>query len=161
MATRAEFNKCISQGMKGKKFSKEQRRQEFCILAKLCSSRSPNREEALRVCSNKTINKVEAQKPYTEQPPKLRKARGKCKIDIAVLAGCIIDTLDSSEISLARLIPIISGCSGQKVETLSREKFIKKCFRENSITGDIKEAQKLRSMCTAAWKEQEQKFEKE
>ena len=48
---RKHFNECISAGLKGKKFTKEERRLEFCVLAKLCSQKSKNREEAKHICS--------------------------------------------------------------------------------------------------------------
>jgi len=124
---------------------KEQRTLDFCVGAKMCSGKASSEDEARQICS--------LPKDPSEVKPK--KTRGRCKVDIVALTGCIIETLDDTEITQAKLAAIISGCLGQKVETPSREKFIKKCFKENAVTGDIKEAQKLRSMCTAKWKEQE------
>jgi len=47
---KTQYNQCIASGLKGKKFSKEQRQLEFCIVSKLCSKKVPNRTEAERVC---------------------------------------------------------------------------------------------------------------
>jgi len=136
----------MATGLKGKKgLSKEERQNLFCTQSRLCSGKAKDQKEAEYLCS-------------LPKEPKVAKASSssrKCTIDIPALASCIIASLDGTEISQATLMPIISGCTGQKVETPSREKFIKKCFRENAVTGDIKEAQKLRSMCTAKWKEKE------
>lgn len=51
---RAAFNRCLGQGLKGKKFpSKEARRAEFCVLAKTCSHPGMKREEAVTICIRK------------------------------------------------------------------------------------------------------------
>jgi len=138
---RKDYTNCMIPYMKG---GGEDRKLRFCIGAKICSGKSKNEEEAQKLCDEAAL-----------QPKAPKKARGQCKIDIASLAACIIASLDGMEISQAKLAPIIAGCTGQKVEISSREKFIKKCFKENMVTGDIKEAQKLRSLCTKMWKEQE------
>jgi len=140
---REEYNACMSPYMKG---GGEDRKLRFCIGAKVCSSKAKNEEEARQICLSA---------PAKE--PKQRKARSKSKIDAPSLSACIIEKIDGSEITLANLTTIIADCTGQKVgKPLTREKFIKKCFKENAITGDIKESQKLRSLCTAKWKEREE-----
>lgn len=144
MSKREEYNKCMIPYMTG---GGPDRKERFCLGAKLCSGKANNEQEAAKLCAEAALN---------PKPPKAKKARGKRSIDVSTLAVCVIKGLNSSEASLANLTPIIAGCTGQKVEKpLTREGFIKKCFRENSVTGDIKEAQKLRSICTAKWKEQE------
>ena len=122
---------------------------QMCLGAKICSGKAKDREEAQKLCDEAAL-----------LPKAPRKARGKCRIDIAALATCIINSLDGTEISQVKLAPIISACTGQKVEISSREKFIKQCFRENASTSDgiydLKEAQKLRTLCTVKWKEREE-----
>ena len=143
-----DYRSCMAVGLKGKKgLSKEERQKLFCVQSRLCSGKANNEEEAQKLCDEAALQ------PKT--PKKPRASGGKCKIDSAALAICIITALEGTEISQAKLVPIISGCTGQKVEIPSREKFIKKCFRENAVTGDIKEAQRLRSMCIAEYKAQE------
>ena len=144
-----DYRSCMAVGLKGKKgLSKEERQKLFCVQSRLCSGKANNEEEAQKLCDEAALQ------PKT--PKKPRASGGKCKIDSAALATCIIKSLDGiEEISLVKLTPIIAGCTGQKVEIPSREKFIKKCFRENAVTGDIKEAQRLRSMCIAEYKAQE------
>lgn len=144
-----EYRSCMTKNMGGgrlKGLSKEDRRIEFCAIAKQCS-RDISYEEARKLC-------------LLPKEPKLATKRGtrsrKYAIDSSTLATCVFKSLDDSEITLANLTTIIANCTGQKIEKpLTRERFIKKCFKENSIIGDIKEAQKLRSLCTAKWKEQE------
>ncbi len=47
---RKAFNSCVSAGLSGKHFTPEQRKMEFCIIAKKCAKNLP-REEAQRICS--------------------------------------------------------------------------------------------------------------
>jgi len=139
----------MAKGLKGKQLGKEERKLEFCILSKLCSQKSKDREEAREVCLL----------PKEAKPPKVKRAR-KSSIDTATLASCVIKALDGSEITLVNLTSIIADCTGQKTaKPLTRERFIKQCFKENGTPSEmggyaIKEAQRLRSFCTAQWKEQ-------
>jgi len=48
---REVYNACVSKGLKGKTLGKEERQQEFCIVAKLCSGKAQSREEANALCS--------------------------------------------------------------------------------------------------------------
>ncbi|MDI6860305.1 MAG: hypothetical protein QMC85_07405 [Methanocellales archaeon] len=46
-----KFRTCMGEAMKGRKFERmEDRLREFCIQAKLCSGRSKDREEAIKLC---------------------------------------------------------------------------------------------------------------
>lgn len=47
---RVQFNSCLATGLKGKKFTKEQRKIEFCTLAKICA-KGISRDEAIKLCS--------------------------------------------------------------------------------------------------------------
>lgn len=143
MGSRAEYTTCMVPWMKG---GGPDRKERFCLGAKLCSGKANNQEEAVKLCAEAAAN---------PKPPKARKARGKCTIDSAALASCVIKLIDNTT-NVSQLGSIIAGCTGQRVEkSLTRESFIKKCFKENIVTGDIKETQKLRSLCTAKWKELE------
>ena len=48
---REEYNRCVGDGMRGKTLTKEERRAEFCAVAKLCSGKAKDREEAVHLCS--------------------------------------------------------------------------------------------------------------
>lgn len=48
---RARFNTCIKEALQNRSLTKEQRRLEFAIAAKLCSGKAQTREEALTLCS--------------------------------------------------------------------------------------------------------------
>lgn len=142
MGTRKEYTDCMVPWMKK---GDGDRKERFCLGAKLCSSKASNEAEARKLCAEAAAN---------PKPPKTKKLR-RGGIDTSTLAVCVIKGLDGSEPTLTNLPPIIASCTGQKVEKTGREAFIKKCFKENAVTGDIKEAQRLRSFCTARWKEQE------
>lgn len=147
MANREEYTTCMIPWMKG---GGEDRKLRFCMGAKRCSGKATNEDEARKLCAEAAAN---------PKPPK-QTQRSKGKVDTGALAVCVIGKLDGSEPTQANLSPIIASCLGQKAQPNTREKFIKKCFKENSSTGtlqiDIKEAQKLRPMCIRLWKEQEE-----
>lgn len=90
---RESYNACISKGLTGKKFDKEQRKLEFCIVSKQCSSKAKDRSEAERLCSL----------PKEPKAPKATKAkRGQtCEKEVLQLAHCIVDKID---MNLARNI---------------------------------------------------------
>lgn len=46
-----DYRSCMSQGLKNKQLTKEERKSEFCILAKTCSGKAQTREEAQRMCA--------------------------------------------------------------------------------------------------------------
>lgn len=139
---RKEYTDCMRPFMTG---GGPDRKERFCIGAKVCSGKATNEQEAAKLCAEAAAN----------PKPKTNRMNRKSKIDVANLSVCVIKGLNGSEPTLANLTPILASCTGQKAPPNSREKFIKKCFKENSVTGDIKEAQKLRSFCTAEWKKQE------
>lgn len=146
MASRKEYTDCMVPWMTG---GGPDRKERFCIGAKVCS-KGVSQEEGARLCAEAAAN---------PKPPRVQKIR-RGKVDTDILATCIIKGLDGSEPTLANLNKILAGCSGQKPKPPTREKFIKQCFKENTAGDgfqyDIKEAQRLRSFCTAKWKEQEQ-----
>lgn len=93
-----EYRSCISKGLTGKKFDKEQRKLEFCIVSKLCSSKAKDRKEAEHLCSL----------PKEPKPPKLH-SKGKGKSDekkLAELAHCMADNIDMDQASNINSIEI-------------------------------------------------------
>ena len=93
---RIEYNACIADRLRGKKFSKEERGLEFCVTAKLCSGKVSSREEALQICS-------------LPKEPKEKKVKkdGKpesCKKDSLELARCMVKDIDMKLISDAKLL---------------------------------------------------------
>lgn len=86
MPTRQEYAQCIGRGMQGKQLSKEERKLEFCVVAKLCSNKSPNREEALRVCKL----------PKATKEPKGKRQRKpqSCEKEVQRLSRCMAENID-------------------------------------------------------------------
>lgn len=73
--------------MKGKQLSKEERQLEFCVVAKTCSGKAKNREEAILICSQ------------PKEPKALKAARksGKsCEKGAMELAQCVVGKLEDS-----------------------------------------------------------------
>ena len=147
MAGKKDYRTCMADAMRGKQMSKEERQREFCLNAKLCSGKSSTREEAERLCAL----------------PKESKPKKKANCDFDAIAACaapkiIGHILETSDINPEFLTEILRQCSdgGSQSKKLSREKFIKKCFKEHSSSGtaevDIKEAAKLRTFCIVEYK---------
>ncbi len=143
MGNREAYNTCMIPHISG---HHEDRKGDFCVGAKICSGKAADEPTARKLCAEAAAN---------PKPPKEKRARGKGKIDIAALATCVVGALEGKEITIAALVPILSSCTGQKVETPSRIKFIRKCRKEKSVTGDMKEAYKLGALCASLWKDQE------
>lgn len=148
---RTEYTTCMIPYMKG---GGPDRKERFCIGAKICSKKANDESEAKRLCAEAAAN---------PKPPKAKRIRGS-KIDTAALAACVIKTLDGSEPTLATLTPIIANCTGQKtkpIEPVNRKEFFKKCYKENPMANPFgsragfRELKQLQSMCAARWKEQE------
>ncbi len=142
-----EYRSCMAAGLKNKPgLSKEERQREFCVQSQICSGKAKDQAEATTFCAESARNP----KPLKSKKGLLGKD---CQTKVKTLATCVLEKIDLKSENLGEALrgAISScGCAGQKVET--RERFIKKCFREHTVTGDIKEAQKLRSLCTAEWK---------
>lgn len=99
-----EYRSCMAKNMGGgrlKGLSKEDRRIEFCTIAKECS-KGISYKEARPICIEAAAN--------PKAPRKTR--RGKSRLNFTTLAGCIIDSLDGSEATRANLVPIIASCTG-------------------------------------------------
>jgi len=85
---RVKYNACVSQGLKGKQLGKEERKLEFCIVAKGCA-KGLSREEATRICSL----------PKTPKAPKaMRAKRGQsCEKNAGKVAECVVSKLVDNE----------------------------------------------------------------
>lgn len=85
MPTREEYNACMRPYITGKK-PKEQRKLDFCVGAKLCSSKSKTKEEAERLCRQP--------KPPREPKEPSGQKRGRGKVcspqSIETIASCLI-----------------------------------------------------------------------
>lgn len=86
---RIKYNECIASGLKGKQFSKEARRLEFCILAKTCSGKALNREQATLICKETAMTP----KPASSKSTGKVKAQS-CEKEVLQLAQCIADRID-------------------------------------------------------------------
>lgn len=58
MPDRKEYAQCVGAGLRGKKLSGPERREEFCILSKTCSGKAPDREHALAMCAQGASEKA-------------------------------------------------------------------------------------------------------
>ena len=149
MGTREEYTACMKPHMTG---GGPDRKERFCVGAKLCSGKAKTKEEATRLCAEAAANP----KPAAVGGKKSRK----CKIVAPDMAACIIENLGESEVSLVNLTTAVSKCTGQKVakplSPTTQKNFMKKCFKENPVR-DMREANKIRLLCMGQWKDKEGK----
>jgi len=80
---RKKYNSCIKLQLAGKHLTRVERKQEFCIAAKMCAGKSSTREEAARVCLLPKLKKGEPQEPEMTCPQ--RKARALSNLDTIML----------------------------------------------------------------------------
>ena len=141
------YRSCMATGLKGKKgLLKEERQLLFCTTSRLCSGKASTEEEAAKLCAEAATN---------PKPPKQGTRSRKCKIDVPTLSACVIEGMAGKEITLANLTPVITGCTGQKVvKPLTEKRFLRKCVKENQVTGKINEMQGIINKCKLEWKAQ-------
>ena len=145
MGTREEYTACMKPYMTG---GGPDRKERFCHGAKICSGKAKNKDEAARLCAEAAANP----KPAGAAGKKSRK----CKIVAPDLASCIIENLGGSEVNLANLTTFITICTGQKVaKPLTEKRFLRKCIKENQVTGKMNEMQGIITKCKLEWKARE------
>lgn len=90
--SRAEYASCVGAGLKGKTLTRDERRMEFCILSKLCSHKSKDREAAKLICSQ-----PKAPKPLKEHHH--RDKEKSCDKEVLELTQCIVENIDMNQAS--------------------------------------------------------------
>lgn len=145
-----EYRSCMSKNMGGgrlKGLSKEDRKIEFCTIAKQCSKGMPY-EEAREVCLL----------PKEPKAPKPRKSRLSKGIDPTKLASCISTNLNIQELTAANLLDnlktAILQCGtvaaiGTRPQTYHR--FMTACLKETGGGGDFLTSQKDIKKCQIQW----------
>ncbi len=130
-----DYTKCMIPYMKG---GGPDRKERFCIGAKLCSGKASSEKDAEKQC--------------LEAPPAPRKT-SKRGIDPRAIAACVIENLDS-ELTVDKLARLIADCAGKKLPTVNAEKrkFIKNCVMENTIKGNFQESVRLGAACEKQWR---------
>lgn len=114
---REEYNSCIADGMRGQTFTKEERKLEFCILAKTCSGNSSSREEAKAIC-------------LQPKPPKKLTTSKRAKFcnirDLDTVATCTASKIDLSKLTQENIHEVFANalkeCSGVKSVKLKTAK---------------------------------------
>lgn len=90
---REEYNSCVARGMSGKHLTGDERKLEFCTVAKLCSGKSKSREEAVRMC-----NEPKPDKPA--KTPRVKRSKSmlgdNCGQKMEKLHTCLMDNLKPS-----------------------------------------------------------------
>jgi len=89
MANRTEYNACMRPYITGSK-PKEQRKLDFCVGAKICSSKASSREEAVQLCSL----------PKEPKPQKISKRTkpASCEKEASKLTQCMMRYFDDNNL---------------------------------------------------------------
>lgn len=130
-----DYTKCMIPYMKG---GGPDRKQRFCVGAKLCSGKARDEKDAEKQC-------LEAPAPV--------RTRGKRGIDPRAIATCVIENMDA-ELTVDKLARLIADCAGKKLPTVNAEKrkWIKDCIVENTIKGNFQETVRLGAGCEKMWR---------
>lgn len=147
---RERYTNCMKPFITGSGKSPEERRLSFCAGAKVCSGKAKDAKEAVHICQ------TEPPKPPKE--PKVGGTRRVGKIDPVVLATCIIQNIDG-EFSSHNLSVAIANCTDKRAPKSPAETkriFIRKCLKENAVTGSMGETAKNFKVCSLTWKNQEE-----
>lgn len=117
--TRSEYNACVGDAMRGKTMTKEERKLEFCVVAKTCSGKVKTREEGLEICRRPKA-------PKAPKGTKPRKGKGDCVTQMAQVAQCLFGSSITPETSVEEIHNLLSQCYCSKNPTsrTSRMKII-------------------------------------
>ena len=88
MGKREEYTSCMVPWMKG---GGEDRKERFCVGAKLCSKKAQTEDEAKRLCAEAAAN---------PKPPKKPKAKKICTLrDLDAITTCVVESIDLSSLT--------------------------------------------------------------
>jgi len=138
-----DYRSCMAKNMGSgrlKGLSKEDRKIEFCSIAKQCSKNlSP--EEAKKLCIEAAAN---------PKPTRKRKS----SFDLTTLASCATQKIDFASLTPENMVPTLTAalqsCSGTKVPSYKR--FMNACMKEIG-TGDFLTSQPDIKKCQVRWNE--------
>ncbi len=133
---RVKYNDCMKPFISG---HHEDRKMSFCVGAKVCSGKAGSEKDAEKLC--------------LEAPPAPRKT-GKRGIDPRAVAACVIENLETDQLTVESLAKLLAGCIGKKLPSPNAEKrkFIKNCVMENTVKGNFVESVRLGAACEKQWR---------
>lgn len=88
MATREDYTNCMKPFMTG---GGPERKERFCVGAKICSGKAANEEEAAKLCAEAAAN---------PKPPKEKRGRKVCTLkDLNAISICLTQNIDLSTLT--------------------------------------------------------------
>lgn len=99
-----DYRKCVARGLSGKTLKPEERKLEFCVVAKLCSKKVSSREEAELICKE-SINKPKPPK----QPSAAKRGSRSCEKQAVQLVDCIVDNIPQDSLCNINKLQIALG----------------------------------------------------
>lgn len=131
---RAAYNDCMRPYMTGSK-SKEQRQQDMCIGAKLCTGKAETQEQAVKLCEEAAAN---------PKPPKAKKGRKVCTLkDLEAISVCMAENINLSQLTTKNMHEVFSEAL-EKCSGASRKKV--KSAKQTLETMDPKQIEALETI---------------
>jgi hypothetical protein len=129
---REDYNNCMRPYISGSGKSKEKRKQDFCVGAKICSQKASSREEAVQLCSKSVPKWAKQAMPKEEEQLSCpaRMTRVHQTID-AITLGLKTGDVDGMLPASAQLLNDITQCAPTEVRELA-----------NIVTWDLKDLSK-------------------
>lgn len=151
MGSREEYTECMKPYMTG---GGPDRKERFCIGAKVCSGKAKTEDEARQICLSE---------PPKEAKPRKSRSKKSCGADMANIAACAAPKLKEEEnLTFERVTEILQECACGKVSKVKKpipaeKKFMQDCFKENSagVPPTMKEFARISRFCKTEWKKQE------
>ena len=144
MANREEYNTCMRPFITGKGKSKDERKRDFCIGAKICSGKAQTVEEAIPLCAN-TVPKWARQALPKEDDSlscEARITRTHQTID-AIVLGLKAGDIEEMVPAFAQVLSDVTKCRPGEVAELAEiaVREVKGLSKRYYLKGEAKDAQ--------------------
>lgn len=134
MASREEYNACITPYMTGKGKTREERQRTMCIGAKLCTKKAATEEEADKICQEAPSKPIKS--------ATVKRGTKKCFTQVEPITSCLlgkIETIDLSKVKLSDILgDMVSVCLCGSKPKITRAKKAEKEYE--AMTEDQKAA---------------------
>ena len=141
---RAAYNACMSPYIKGKGKSKDERKRDFCVGAKVCSGKATTQEEALVLCAKSVPKWAKQAMPKEEEPLScpVRMTRAHETIDTIIL-GLKAGDIEEMVPACAQVLSDITNCRPGEVAELAEVamKEVKDLTKRYYLKGEGKDVQ--------------------
>lgn len=112
MATKEEYRSCMRPYMTSTGKTKEERQNEMCLGAKLCSGKASDRKEAEQICSL-------PKEPKEPKPRKSTRQKVNCEQNMEEITQCIVGKI-SPNTTAEEIYNVLVRCHCKKKPKVAR-----------------------------------------